>query len=163
MIWIIIGLIAVIVICLILWRGPKGPTHTLESIESPIGDLLRRGFNGGFLIIDLCCPKYFLQLRKYIRSPGNYGIELCFPNAKWSERLFVKLSDFCNSAGIVYTISKENSDNSIEFLHVDFGRDIIKAHNIIKNIILKVFELDEGVKIFVRLENATADNKLVDK
>ncbi len=162
MVWITIGFITTICFFLLIWRGVKGPSHTLKTIGGPISDLLKRGYNDGFLIIDISHSKYFLQLRKYIHSRGNYGIELHFPNVEWSERLFKKLTSFCKRAGIQYTIAEEKADIPIEFLHIDFEKDVFRAHNTIKNIILKVFKLDESVKLFVRLENATVDDELID-
>ncbi|CAB1060380.1 hypothetical protein D1BOALGB6SA_5146 [Olavius sp. associated proteobacterium Delta 1] len=161
MVWIILFIVA-IGLSLIIWRSAKGPVHTLRTLEIPIKDLLRRGYNDGSLVINVHHSKYFLQLRKYIYKPGNYGIKLCFPNAKWSEQVFVKLTDFCKNTGIEYSIGKEIAEEPLEFLHVDFGKDVTKAHNTIKNIILKVFEFDDSIKLFVRLENAAVDDELID-
>jgi hypothetical protein len=162
MIW--IPVIAIILcVGLLVLRGMKGPSHSLETLEQPIRDLLKRGFDGGFLIIDISRTKFFIQFRKYINAPGDYGIELCFPNAKWSSQFFEKLKNFCTKEGIEYSIANKNTDGQLEFIYVDFETDYQKAHSYVKKIVLEVFELDENVKIFVRLENATVEDKLIDR
>lgn len=163
MIWLMGLLVIVICVVLLVLRGIKGPAHTLETLERPIKDLLNRGYEGAFLTIDVSRSKYFLQLRKYINAPGDYGIKLCFPNAEWSAQLFKKLVVFCDRKGIKPTIEKENGNRSLEFLHIDFNKDIYEAHKYVKEILLEVFELNKNVKIFVRLENATVDDKLIDR
>ncbi|RWX51695.1 hypothetical protein VU01_10971 [Candidatus Electrothrix marina] len=133
----------------------KGPAHTIDSIEKAIEDLLIRGYDGGFLIIDVSGTDYFIQLRKYILASGNYGIELSFPKAKWSEFFFTALVAYCDKAQINYTISKgDASKEELDFLDIDFGKETHEAHNFIKNIITEIFGLKRDVKLFVRLENA---------
>jgi len=162
MIW-ILGLLVVICIALLIVRGIKGPTHSLETLEMPIRDLLKRGYDGGFLIIDVSRSKYFIQLRKYINEPGLYGIELCFPNAKWSAKYFDELIDFCIKEGINYIITKENTNGPLEFLYIDFEKDVHKAHRYIKKIFIELLGVNENVRLFARLESATIEDKLIDK
>ena len=163
MMWIIGLLVIVICVVLLVLRGIKGPAHTLETIERPIKDLLSRGYDGAFLTIDISSSKYFLQLRKYIKAPGDYGIKLCFPNAKWSNKFFNKLIAFCDRRVVEYTITKENTNEPLEFLLIDFVKDIEKAHKCVKEILLDIFEVDKHIILFVRLENATTEDKLIDR
>lgn len=152
----IIATILIVCAILLILRATKGPEHTLESIRKPIEDLLVRGYNGGFLIIDASGTNYFIQLRKYIITSDNYGIELSFPKAEWSRKFFPKLIIFCKQNDIKYQISKDQStQNALEFLQVDFGKDINRAHNCIKRIFTEIFGLSKDIKIFVRLENAS--------
>ena len=66
-----IGILLIISISLLILRGVKGPAYTLDSIEHPIKGLLKQGYDGGFLIINISYSKKFIQLRKYINSPGD--------------------------------------------------------------------------------------------
>lgn len=162
MTWTLIIFAIVVCIVLVIRRAAKGPTYTLKTVERPVKDLLKRGYNGGFLIIDIHRSKYFLQLRKYIHCPGIYGIELDFPNAKWSVHMFPKLIDYCEHHNISYRIGKEIADKPLEFLRIGFGKDADKAYKIITDIILQVFNLDEDVKLYAALENASTDDDLID-
>jgi hypothetical protein len=141
----------------------KGPAKTLKTIGKPISDLLRRGYNGAFLVIDVSHTKYFLQLRKYISAPGEYGIELFFPNAKWSINFFNKLIDLCENEKIRYSLTKKNDNEQLEFLCIDFAKNSHDAYSFIKRILLEVFEVNEDTKLFIRLENATTEDVLIDK
>jgi hypothetical protein len=162
--WIILGIgVSILCVVLLVRRGVKGPARTIETIKQPIKDLLQRGFDGGFLIIDVSSSKYFLQLRKYINEPGDYGIELSFPIAKWSLNLSDKLTEFCNRCGIAYNLEKDENKGSLDFLYIDFGKDYKKAHEYVSRILLEVFDINPDAKLFVRLENATVEDKLIDR
>ncbi len=150
-------------IFLLVYKGLKGPAKTLVELIVPIQDLLRRGFDGGILLIDVANTDYFIQLRKYIVAPGNYGIELCFPNSEWSYHFFQKLRRTCDDEKIKYSITGKTDGNPIDFLCIDFGKDTNSAYEFIKKIILEIFRMDNKVKLFVRLENAAVDDRLVDK
>ena len=52
MIWLVLVVFIISVVLLVL-RATKGPTHTLETIDRPIEDLLKRGYNGSFLIVNI--------------------------------------------------------------------------------------------------------------
>jgi len=163
MIWLATIAIIIIIVVSGLRRASKGPAHSIESIESPIQGQLKQGYDGGFLIINISRSKNFLQLRKYINAPGDFGIELCFPNAKWSSQFFEKLKNLCIKSIIDYSITKEDPSGPLEFLYIDFGKDAHKAHEHVKKILLEIFELDENAKLFARLENATIEDKLIDR
>jgi len=163
MIWIIVILIVSFCTYFLILRGMKGPAKTLEMLNKPIHDLLKRGYNGAYLMIDVSGMNYFLQLRKYIRIPGDYGIELCFPNAEWSSNFFKKLIELSEKEEVESSITEKNNDESLEFLCIDFKRDGDKAFQFVKRVLLQVFEVDKNVRLFVRLENATTEDKLIDK
>lgn len=88
---------------------------------------------------------------------------LAFPHAQWSEQLFPKLISFCRSSGIAFSIEVEKAKEPLEFLHIDFGKDVTKACTIIKDIILTVFEMNEDITLFARLENASIKDELIDR
>lgn len=161
--WIIGIAIALIIGTLLILRGIKGPAKTLETIEKPIADLLKRGYDGGFLIIDIARTKHFLQLRKYINKPNEYGIELCFPNTNWSTNYFHQLIDLCRHEKIEHSITKKDGKQSIEFLCIDFAKDAHTAYTFVKRILIEILQVDVAGKFFVRLENATIEDVLIDK
>ena len=88
-----------------------------------MSSLLRRGYDGGFLTINISFSPRFVQLRKYIRAPGDYGIELAFPNARWAEPYFEQVVDVCRRRSLAYSIEKEDAEGALQFLYVNFERD----------------------------------------
>ncbi len=144
-------------------KGLKGPARTLDELIVPIQDLLKRGYDGGLLFIYIPHTKYFIQLRKYVTGPGSYGIELCFPDCDWSRHLFGKLEEICKQERIKYEITEKTRISPVEFLCIDFGKDSNVAHEFVKKIILEVFGMDNKVKLFAKLQNATIEDKLIDR
>jgi hypothetical protein len=162
--WLVLVIAFAMVLTALVWRGLKGPAHTLASIEEPIGALLKRGYDGGFLVIKISYSRKFIQLRKYINAPGEYGISLVFPKAAWSLGYFDKLEEFCKKVGIDYTIEMGGSDkHAMEFLFVDFGKDSARAHEFVVQLLVEVFNVDEDVTLFVRLEDAAVEDRLIDR
>ena len=153
--WIILFIVFAIVAVVLIWRGTKGPAHTLKSIYKPIDELLERGFDEGFLIITISYSKMFLQLRKYILNKKNYGIELVFPKAPWSVDYFDKIEKLCINSKIPYSIRKEVGKYTLDFLYVNYGKDSKKAYENIKQILTAVFSVNDNTKLFLRMENAS--------
>jgi len=156
--------LAVILLCLVLLvrRASKGPALTPESLEWPIRGLLRQGYNGGYLIIDVTRSKKFLRLDKYIRAPGDYGIELAFPKAEWSFAYYHRLLDFCTSRGIGYRISASVPGDPMEYLFIDFGNDHVRANAIVREVLLIVLDVPQNHPVYFKLENATPEDRLID-
>jgi hypothetical protein len=50
--------------------------------------LLRSGREGGFIVITEKGSGRFVQFRKYIHRKGEFGLELGFPKAPWSETYY---------------------------------------------------------------------------
>ncbi|HID70189.1 MAG TPA: hypothetical protein EYP35_06965 [Desulfobacterales bacterium] len=156
MVWLIFTFLVIALFVFLIRKAGKGPQHSLSSLRQPITDLLRRGYNGGFLIIDVSGSKFFVQFRKYINKPKDYGIELSFPQVERSGPYFDRLISICKEGNYDFEIVKEKQDNeSLNFLYVDFGQNISKAHNFVKIVIVDVFDLEEDVVLYVRLENAS--------
>ncbi len=149
----------IILVSLLPWWASKGMPYNLDSIERPLADLLKRGYDGGLLFIDIgLSGRRFLQLRKYIHAPGDYGIELGFPRASWSRELFPQVEAFCSKSGIKYRIQR---NNGMDFLHVDFGRDLALAYRCIRRMLVDIFGVQERTKLFAKLENASAEDELI--
>ena len=55
------------------------------------------------------------------------------------------------------------ANKPLEFLYIDFAKDISKAHKCVKLILLEVLGVGKYSKLFVRLENATIEDKLIDR
>ena len=149
-----------VLIAVFFWRAAKGAVRSMDSLSGPLSDLLKRGYNCGFLIIKIgYSNKRFLLLRKYINGPGNYGIQLAFPKAKWSLPYFDSVRSVCIGR---HPTSCVVDDGVLDFLYVDFGKDVSEATECIKEILREVFGVTESTKLFVKLENATVEDKLID-
>lgn len=147
---------------LVFRRLSKGVRRSATELRRPIADLLKRGYDGGILIIQHTRSEIFLQFRKYIRSRGDYGIELGFPRAKWSEEYFSRLSDYCDDHGIDYILDPSEQAGPIQFLHVDFGQDYDRAYWFTKNVLRDIFNLSSEATYYVHLNNASPRDELID-
>ena len=140
----------------------KGRQYTISQLAQPLMDLRNRGFHTGTLIVEHQRSKMFLQFRKCIRKKGDYGIELAFPNAEWSRSYLPTLQDHCETTGLNYLVEREHDDHPMEFLYVDLGKDVEAAHTLLKYMFETIFSLPAGSKYYVRLENASSRNEVID-
>ena len=151
-------LVIAVLLLVLIWRGTKGIKYKLEWLYRPIDYLLQRGYDMGFLVIEFPYSKKFVQLRKYVHSDIDYGIELGFPRVKWSIQYFDEIEDFCITNKIPYSIEKNAyKEPALDFLYIDFGKDSKKAYDIVRKILVEVFGADENTKFFVQLSGAEPD------
>jgi len=148
-----------VLICVFIWRATKGAPRNIDSLEAAIYDLLRRGYDKGFLLIQISDSGKFIQVRKYIKGPGDYGIQLAFPNAEWSQIYFDAAKEYCVKSGFNGYVAY---DGLLEFLYVDFGTNVENANRCIKGVLKEVLGVTPQTELFVRLENASVEDRLID-
>lgn len=158
--WIPVSVIAVLIF---LWFVKRGAPYTTETIHAAIASLLKRGLDGGFLIIRISLSSRFIQFRKYIRSPGDYGIEFSFPKAQWSRDYFGQVAALCDFRLQEYVIKEELYESSMTFLYADFGKDDKAATEFAKAVLMDVFEVTSLQSLFCELGNASVEDVLVDR
>lgn len=162
MLWYVLPFVLVLIV-IVIWLSRRGWRYRLSTIHVPIESLLKRGYDCGFLIIHISFSRRFLQLRKYIRSPGDYGVELGFPNAKWSSRYFHRVEALCKENAIEFRIERKAIDSPLEFLCVDFGKDHRAATQCVKLILIKIFGVTERHKLFCMLHDSSFEDVLIDR
>lgn len=151
-----------LVIGVFLWKSAKGVPRKICQLERCLFDLLRRGFSDGYLIISHIRSKTFIQFRKYILKKGEYGIELSFPKAPWSEKYFSDLVDYCREKEIQFELIDARDSGELDFLDIDFGKDVALAFKTVQVILLDIFNHSERDTYRVLLENASVEDVLID-
>lgn len=111
------------------------------GILAKLNGLLEAGYDRSCLVITFKKTELSLQFRKYIHAKGDYGIELGFPLAPWSERYVPALRDHCAANGIAFTVGPEVEGDSMEFLHVDFGKDSRSAFRMAEAVATEIFQI----------------------
>jgi len=142
----------------------KRPRY-IGSIINTTAHLLHGGRDCGFAVIEIEETECFLQIRKYIRSPGDFGLEFEFPNAGWSHAYFDQVYDVCARTMDEVSMSKVIR-NDEEFLKVDFGQDFVEAADVICEILSDVFDVNGTTELFVGMENVSPYSpfgKLIDR
>src|SRR5258706_14349241 len=113
---------ATIALVIILW-AKKPLYHKNLSIEQTTGHLnalLKRGYNGAFIIIEDMNSDKFVQFAKYIKRKGVIVLELSFPRSPWSEQYYGSLKDWLRKEKIQFIIQGVDFKPVIEFLEVDY-------------------------------------------
>lgn len=159
---IIVVLSCLVMVVALVVLGRKGRTYSLGDLHLPIGSLLKRGYDGGFLVIRPRRSKVFVQFRKRIRSKGDYGIELSFPDATWSGSFFREFQSYCDRRQINYRIVHEGAEDAMRFLFVDLGHDVRQAASLAQHIFISIFSMPPATRYFVELENACLWDELID-
>ena len=148
---ILVSIIVLGVILLVL-RASRGAQRDLASVRASIQDLLERGYDNGFLLIQIAFTNRFLQFEKYVTSSAESGVQMAFPRAKWAEPFFEAIREYCRLHKLDACVVNEGM---LDFLYVDFGKDIELACKSTIDILQDVFHVSQKTKLFMRLENAS--------
>ncbi len=155
-------LVTIIVLILILffWKALRGVERHLDDLLRILGELLRRGFDCGFVVIKIGYSNRFIQFRKYINAPGEYGIQFGFPRARWSQPYFAEVLKVCREIDPACTII---NNGNMDFLYVECEKDVQKAYLCAQRVLTEVFNVTSKTKLFVTLGHAALwDDKIID-
>jgi len=123
--WIIFFVI--VTVCLLLIKGfiqSGNSAYTSENFSLLLDVLLKRGFDGGTLVLSQNKSDKFLQFRKYILVEGSLGIKMDFPKADWSSEYFDLLREYLTINNISYEEIKAINENELDFIIVNLKEDI---------------------------------------
>ena len=160
MLYIAIILFVLIGLAFIYAKG--GKRYLIADLKHPISQLLKRGYDGGFLVVKPVFSKRFVQFSKYIVRLGEFGIEMSFPRAPWSADFYELVEEKCKERDLDYSIEKKDSDNSLEFINVDFKTDTDSAYAVMVEIMTDIFGYPADKKYLALLDNACIEDRLID-
>lgn len=137
------------------WRGKD-----FSDVEPWLAILLRRGYQGGHVLLTHGPSGRSLRFRKYIRAKGDYGLEFCIPNTDWATEYWPMIQAFCDETGRHYRVVTEAiGGSSNDVLLVDCEQEMDRAYDLALTIWTKFFDLStcgwferEGADISVRDE-----------
>ena len=102
--------------------------------------LLRRGYDGGYLILTDLATDRFTQFRKYVYPHGQFGLTTHFPRVDWTEQFYSGVQDVLRHMRIPF--QRKIMEEGIETIEADFGKDLDAATEFGTRIFTEVFGLD---------------------
>ena len=135
---------------------------TLDDIKFWIESLLRRGREGGIVIITDIPSGKFVQFKKYIRRKGDYGLRMDFPKAPWSLPHYDAIGNALHRNAISFSIEPTDDEPVTEFLWVDFHQDTTLAMTAVKVILFDVFGLPHDRRFRLQGEDFSYKDELID-
>ena len=148
--------ILILVGCFIWRRGKKPYKHrdiSQDHLKQFLEVLLFRGYEGGFLCIEIPDDHRFLQFSKYVAGKDSVGLQFDFPLAAWSRAYFEPLKRILNEERIKFEIQKTVRKAVPEFLLVDVEQDLELALRLAKLTLQSVYGLDESQHVDLYFEN----------
>lgn len=144
-------------------QAAKGRKRNLSQLQKPLDELLRRGFDGGTLVVEHVATEKFLQFRKYISCEGVYGIDMYFPEVDWSQEFISSFRRVCSLEGLEVDEIMQGIDSPVHFLRVGFNNKSDVAYLFMKKVVFEVFEIPPDELFYVRLDSANPKDVLVDR
>ncbi len=149
---------------IILWRYGKKPYKhkglIVNELEKYFTTLLNRGFNGGFLVIEVPKRQLFIQFSKYVGKQGNIGLQFDFPRVGWSENYYELVKNEASKSKFQFSLQR-GSDHT-EFITIDLKQDITQAVVLAKLVLQSVFKLDPVARLDLFFGNVSPkDEKIV--
>lgn len=145
--------------------GGPGALEDIDLIEDDITSLIRSGLSGAGLRIEhqKKGSKLALQFIKYVRAPGDYGIELDFTVFKWARDHVSKIEAYCAAEGLPCRIRPKKRVRGWDVLTVDCGRDPNRAFHLARLIWIEVFGLESTSPHRVRHHGISPFGELVER
>jgi hypothetical protein len=136
--------------------------QSFDDIRDRLEQLLKCGFDQGFVIFQFKDSNRFIQFRKYIHAKGDYGLELAFPKADWSSEHFPLVAECCQQFGVPYSVGDLTLDDGVEFLHADVGQDIDAAFRLVCGIVDDVFRISRDTQYTLEWDAVDVTGGLID-
>jgi hypothetical protein len=146
---IVVSLLLVCGVSIAVYIASTGVPRASEALELPLRDLMAFEERAAFLLITRSFDRRFLQFKKY-RYGSAQGVELGFPNAKWSAPYFQRVTDECVRRGLDWKVARVG-EARMEFLLVRFENAKLAAE-LARWILHSVFGCPESIKFRVRIE-----------
>lgn len=134
-----------------------------SDLRPYLDTLLRRGYNGSFVLIEEPGTRRFVQFAKYIKRKGDIGLELGFPRTTWSEPYFTNLQEYLVANDIPFKRQPVETPPTTEFLDVDCGTDTAKAFRIAEAILTSMFQTPPPTRLKGRFSNLSLHDELIDQ
>jgi len=163
--WLIGGSIAVVILAgLVRWVLPPYRYNHVKSedLKTYLEVLLWRGFNNGYIVIEIDEPpqqRRLIQFAKYIRASGKAGLELVFPLADWSRLHYNGFKEILTAKEIPFRAHSRDADEVQEAVFVDVQQDLVLAYDLCCILLAEVFSITENeCSINVTLHNVSPRN-----
>jgi hypothetical protein len=163
--WIGLVVLLLLGIAFLYKHTEKGVPRPVGGVEGALIALLRQGYDGGQLTLRVPGKEdRFFFFLKYIRGPGDYGVELLLSSEGMSSEFFAAAANFLRwRTPICKEVEGEGGDgHPSPALKVDFGKDTAEAARVVIELLHKVFDLTREDSIRVRLDNAAVTSTIVD-
>jgi hypothetical protein len=149
---------------ILFWHYGKKPYKhkglAVDDLEKYFATLLNRGFNGGFLVIEVPKRPLFIQFSKYIGKQGSIGLQFDFPRVGWSENYYELVKNEASKSKFQFSLQR-GSDHT-EFITINLNQDIAQAVVLSKLVLQSVFKLDPATKLNLFFGNVSPkDEKIV--
>ena len=150
--------------CVVIVRSRRKQfdSLTLPDVRNWIEILLKRGRDGGFIIITDIPSGKFVQIKKYVRRTGDYGLRMDFPKAPWSLAHYDAVSDVLQKDAVSFSALPTDDDPVTEVIVVDFHRDTGLALAVVERILFDVFGLPRDRRFRLRGEDISYKDEVID-
>lgn len=126
-----------------------------NDLEKYFAVLLKRGHNGGFMIVQLQKrTELFVQFSKYIFKTDERGLQSGFPVTEWSKPYYEGFLKCAQVMGLSYsetsTSTNDPENRAKSFVTLDFGRDITTAREFTARVFQDVYgaKEDDTVRLY---------------
>jgi hypothetical protein len=169
MMW-LAALIVIVPIAAVVWRVIQVHRERLRhwtdldtsGVRRGLEMLLKRGYDGGFVVLTEVGTDRFLQFRKYISAPGDFGIHMQFPRTTWSEQYYGDVLDLVQRRRLKCSRIPLTTPPTNEFLEVDFERNVDDAVGLACGIITEVFK-SSSIRVRLSAEDICPIDDVVDR
>lgn len=167
---IVIGLVVVVVLAGLLFvtRGlqrraaPRTTPVTREEIPDYLDQLLRRGYDAGFVAFAIPGEERFISVAKYLRDNGEAGLEFDFPKSDWSAGYYDSLRNLLQAKGYRVEVVTTPEGPVDEYLRVDCGQSVSDAATLVLLVLTDVFKYPPDRPLVAEVQQVAGRAEMID-
>lgn len=136
-----------------------------SQLRESLSDLIRSGFRAASLSVRARAKssKFSLEFKKYIRAPGDYGVELVFPLYKWAQPFAEGIKSYCRDKNLPLRVRSKRTPRSREVIFVDCGNESAVAFDLARHLWIKIFGQEETTAHRVDRYAVSSLGELIDR
>ena len=145
----------------------------LSELAQPIENLLKSGVKDASLEISFEGLGLIVILQKYIKSEGDYGLAVIYPNSQGNESSFAQAVSYCEKNSVPFThVEKGAVGSNLDVgtfeewsrgISIDFSQDLDRVIAHLRSFVVEVLGVPKKTEISYRYIGGTRPGELVDR
>lgn len=147
----IVWFIAIVAVAFVayLYIRDSLPAHINQRFQQVlplVGELYRRGYDQGYIVVKLRNRPEFVQLSKHIGQSERVRLTMDFPIAPWSERYKESLASLLREWNVEF--AEVPREENISFVIAELGDDVGKCERLMEAVFEDVFGVSTRARRF---------------
>ena len=136
-----------ILLAFLYWYGSRELTVSLNELRPILRTMLMHYGKSHRVLLKLIPRNKTACIKRYTRTPGEYGIELLIPKSDWPEDIVSEIINLCNGRKISYRLEMTECSVVDDHLVIDLGDESGHANDVVVTVLVEGLGLSPSEKL----------------